>query len=254
MELIIGRHPVREAIRAGRKIRRVMIAAGAHGAGLDEVLELASAAGLHIETVARERLESIDPHHQGVVAEAAPYQYAELEEVLAACRAASPGEPPLVLALDSLTDPHNLGSLARTALSAGAAGLILPERRAVGVTQGVGRASAGAVEHLRIVQVVNLGRALDRLKEAGLWVAGLEARASRRYDQADLTMPLCIVIGSESGGLGRLIREKCDILLNLPMAGRLDSLNAAMAGAIVMYEALRQRTVKKEALAGGGEG
>lgn len=251
---MIGRHPVREALRAGRKLRRLLVASGAHGEGLDELIGLANEAGVRIDMVTRERLESVDLHHQGVIGEAQPYRYADLDEILAACRDAPPDAPPLVLALDSLTDPHNLGSLARTGLAAAVAGIILPERRAVGVTPGVGRASAGAVEHLRIAQVVNLARALDQLKQAGLWIVGLEARAKQSYDQADLTLPLCFVIGSESEGLGRLIREKCDLRVSLPMAGPLDSLNAAMAGAIVLYEALRQRRTQRKAPAASGEG
>lgn len=167
-----------------------------------------------------------------------------MKDLLRAIREAPPDQPPIVLAVDALQDPQNFGSLLRTALAAGALGAILPERRSVGVTAAVGRASAGAIEHLRIARVVNLVRALRELQEAGLWVVGLDAGAPITYDQADLTAPLVVVVGSEGTGLGRLVSETCDVVVQLPMVGSTESLNAAVAGSIVLYEALRQRRVR----------
>jgi 23S rRNA (guanosine2251-2'-O)-methyltransferase len=189
--------------------------------------------------VDRERLDAVDPHHQGVAAEAAPFKYASLADLLPSL--ADAATPPIVLALDSLQDPQNFGTLLRTAAAVGAAGVLIPEHRAVGVTPAVAKAAAGATEHLAVVQVGNLGRALEELKQAGLWVVGLDARAPRRYDAEDLSGPLVLVVGGEASGLGRLVRERCDLLVALPMAGSTESLNAATAGSIILYEAFRRR-------------
>jgi 23S rRNA (guanosine2251-2'-O)-methyltransferase len=194
-----------------------------------------------VKRVPRERLDQLADHNQGVIAWAAPYEYAELKDLLEAIREAPADHPPIVLAVDAVQDPQNFGSLLRTALAAGALGAILPERRSVGVTAAVGRASAGAIEHLRIARVVNLVRALRELQEAGLWVVGLDAAAPITYDQADLTAPLVVAVGSEGSGLGRLVSETCDVVVQLPMLGPTESLNAAVAGSIVLYEAVRQR-------------
>ena len=218
-----------------------MVAEGAHGGGADEALRLAAERSVPTQRVPRERLDAIADHHQGVIAEAAPYAYAELAQIVAAARQAPPERPPTVLAVDALQDPQNFGSLLRTAVAVGAIGAILPERRSVAVTPAVGRASAGTIEHLPIARVVNLVRALRELKEAGLWVVGLDARAETSYDAADLTMPLVVVVGAEGAGLGRLVAETCDLTVRLPMVGPTESLNAAVAGSIVLYEALRQR-------------
>jgi 23S rRNA (guanosine2251-2'-O)-methyltransferase len=178
-----------------------------------------------------------------VLAEADAFAYTDLDDVLASAEAR--GEPPLLLALDSLQDPQNFGSLLRTALAVGVHGVIIPEHRAVGVTPAVSNASAGAVEHLQVARVTNLVRSLNTLKRRDVWVYGLAVDAPRPYWTADLNGPLALVVGSEGGGLGRLVREACDALVQIPMApGSIQSLNASVAGSLVLYEAYRQRSTR----------
>lgn len=244
---MVGRNPIVEALRAGRRLHQLLVSEGAHGTPVDDLLRMCAERSVMVKRVPRERLDAMADHNQGVIAEAAPYAYAELNDLLQAVRAAPADQPPIVLAVDALQDPQNFGSLLRTALAAGALGAILPERRSVGVTSAVGRASAGAIEHLRIVRVVNLVRALHALQAAGLWVVGLDPDAPISYDQADLTAPLVVVVGSEGSGLGRLVSETCDVVVRLPMVGTTESLNAAVAGSIVLYEAVRQRRRRAQA-------
>ena len=221
-----------------------MVAEGADGAGVQGVLRLATERSVGVQVVPRERLDALADHHQGIIAEAAPYQYVELEDLLASVSGAAPERPPLLVAIDALQDPQNFGALLRTAVAVGASGAILPERRAVGVTPAVGRASAGAIEYLKIARVVNLPRALIAAKEVGLWVVGLDGSGRESYDKVDLSVPLVVVVGAEGAGLGRLVAETCDIVARLPMIGPIDSLNVAVAGSIVLYEALRQRRAR----------
>jgi 23S rRNA (guanosine2251-2'-O)-methyltransferase len=215
-----------------------MVATGAHGEIITEIVDEARAKKINLQSVDRRRLDDMAFNHQGVVAEAAPYVYATIEDVIEAAKA-SPA--PLLLMLDVLQDPQNLGSLLRTAAAAGAQGVVIPEHRAVGVTPAVVKASAGAIERLKIAQVTNLSRAIDALKEVGIWAVGLDASAVTRYDQADLNRPLALVVGGEGKGLRPLVRQHCDMVVSLPMPGAIESLNAAVAGSIVLYEALRQR-------------
>lgn len=238
-ELLYGRNAVLEALRAGRQIRRVMVATGAHGEAITEIVDSARARKITVQSMDRRRLDDMALHHQGVIAEAAPFKYATLDEIVEATKASA--TPALVLVLDVLQDPQNLGSLLRTAAAAGAQGVVIPEHRAVGVTPAVVKASAGAIERLPIAQVVNLSRAIDQLKEAGLWAVGLDAGAETRYDAADLNRPLALVVGGEGKGLRPLVRDHCDVVVSLPMPGGIESLNAAVAGSIVLYEVLRQR-------------
>jgi len=239
-EYVWGPRAVLEALRGGRDVKRLLVVPGdRHAPPIAEALALAADQGVPIGRLTADRLAAISPHHQGIAAEVATFAYAVLDDILAAVAGAE--RPALVLALDSLQDPQNLGALLRTAEAAGVDGVLLPEHRAAGVTATVARASAGAVEHLRIARVVNLPRALDRLKEAGLWVYGLAADGETPYFAADLAGPVAIVVGSEGEGLGRLVRTRCDIVLRLPLQGRVAALNAAVAGSIVLYEALRQR-------------
>jgi len=236
-----GRRPVAEALRAGR-VRRVWLLADAHlEAGFEAALRDAWHGGVRIEEVDRRHLDRLTDgaNHQGVVAEVAPYRYADFEGLLAEVRA-SP-RPALLLALDHVQDPQNLGTLLRTAESAGVHGVLLPRARAAGVTPAVARASSGATEHLRIAQVPNLARALEALKAAGVWTLALDAEARQRPDEVDLTVPLAVIVGAEGSGVSRLVRERCDLTVALPMRGRVASLNAAVAGSIVLYEAWRQR-------------
>jgi len=217
-----------------------MVATGAHGEAITEIVDATRARKISLQSVDRRRLDSLATAHQGVIAEAAPFAYASLDEVVEATRATA--TPPLVLVLDVLQDPQNLGSLIRTAAAAGAQGIVLLEHRAVGVTPAVVKASAGAIERLKIAQVGNLSHAIDALKEAGLWAVGLDARADDRYDHVDLKRPLALVVGGEGKGLRPLVRQHCDVVISLPMPGQIESLNAAVAGSIVIYEALRQRS------------
>ncbi|MBV9323505.1 MAG: 23S rRNA (guanosine(2251)-2'-O)-methyltransferase RlmB [Chloroflexi bacterium] len=236
MEYLYGRNSVLEALRAGRRpVRRVLVARGAQAIG-----ELVAEAHVHrvpVEAVERHRLDSFGgSHHQGVVAEAEPFPYAHLEQALRT------SDAPLVLALDSLQDPQNFGTLLRTAQATGVDAVLIPEHRAVSVTPAVSNASAGAVEHLQVVRVTNLTRSLQQLKSNAVWTFGLAVDAEQPYWSADLSGAVAIVVGSEGSGLGRLVRETCDILLNIPMAaGSVQSLNASVAGSLVLYEAFRQR-------------
>jgi 23S rRNA (guanosine2251-2'-O)-methyltransferase len=238
-EFICGKQAVREALRAGRRVRRLFVAGGAREtAALRDVLALAEERRVPIQAVERAELDRLADHHQGIAAEVDPYGYTDFAELLRAARAAA---PPLYLVLDSLQDPQNFGTLLRTAAAVGATGVVLPEHHAEGETPGVRRASAGAVEHLRVARVTNLVRALEQFKAAGVWVVGLDAHATETYDAVDARGPTAVVVGSEEQGLRRLVRECCDFLVALPMEPVLDSLNAAVAGSLVMYEYYRQR-------------
>jgi 23S rRNA (guanosine2251-2'-O)-methyltransferase len=242
-ELLYGRRPVYEALRAGRRrVHKLVLAQGlADKAGIiDDIVSLARRSSVPITTSPRRELERLTSHHQGVVAEADPYPFVDLTDILAVT--AKSDVTALVLLLDLLQDPQNFGSLLRTAEAAGVHGVCIPKRRAVGVTPAVVSASAGAVEHLRVAQITNLARTIETLKEHDIWVAGLEATPeATAYDKTDLRGPLALVVGSEGSGLRRLVREKCDFLVQLPMYGRVASLNAAVAGSIALYEVLRQR-------------
>jgi 23S rRNA (guanosine2251-2'-O)-methyltransferase len=240
IDLLYGRNSVLEALRAGRSIHRLLVASGAHG--LDTLLDLGRARGIRIQMLERHELDRrAGDHHQGVLAEAEPFEYAHPDDLLA--RAEERGEPPLLLALDSLQDPQNFGTLLRTAQACGTHGVLIPEHRAVEVTPAVSNASAGAVEHLLVARVTNLARSLGQLKPRGVWVYGLAVDAAQSsYWDADLSGPLALVVGSEGSGLGRLVRETCDALVHIPMApNAVQSLNASVAGSLVLYEVLRQR-------------
>jgi 23S rRNA (guanosine2251-2'-O)-methyltransferase len=236
---LAGRNAALEALRAGERVRRVLVAAGARISGLEPVLAAARAAGVPVARVSAEELNAIHSRHQGVAVEVGEFPYLSLGDLVAATSAAADGA--LVLALDQVQDPQNFGTLLRTAAAVAVTGVLVPEHRAAGITPAVTRASAGAVEHLKVAQVPNLGRALDALKDVGLWVVGLDAHGGAPIDDVDLGGPLAVVVGSEGSGLGRLVREKCDLLVHLPMAGPTESLNAAVAGSIALYEVFRRR-------------
>ncbi|MGH2794501.1 MAG: 23S rRNA (guanosine(2251)-2'-O)-methyltransferase RlmB [Actinomycetota bacterium] len=244
---IEGRNPVREALRAGRPIRRILIADGVADRGalgaLGEIVATAASAGVRVERVPRPVLDKIATGraHQGIIAEAEPYRYRSWEDAVAAAK--ERGEVPLLLALDGVTDPGNLGSLIRSAEAAGAHAVLVPKRRAAPVTPTVEKASAGAIEHLPIDRVPNLERALVRAKGLGLWVVGLDGDAETAlWDSHLFTEPLVLVVGAEGKGISRLVAERADALVRIPMLGRLGSLNAAMAGAIALFEASRRRS------------
>ncbi len=245
-DYVWGRHPVLETLRSTRRVHRLLLAEGARDARLADILSEAERRHVPVEYVPRRRLDELSHGaiHQGCIAAVAPREYASVEDMLAL--AATRNEPPLLLILDAIQDVQNLGSLLRTAEATGAHGVILPEHRAAGITPAVDKSSAGAVEHLLIAQVTNLTRTVDRLKQQGIWVVGLAGEAGQDYDRVDLDRPLALVVGNESKGIGRLLREHCDFLVRLPMRGHVNSLNAAVAGSIVLYHAWRQRTEKSE--------
>ncbi len=240
-DYIWGRNPVLETLRSSRRVHRLLLAEGARDAGLSDILREAERRGVAIEYAPRRRLDELTRGavHQGCVASVAAREYASVEDMLAV--AAQRGEAPLLLILDAIQDINNLGSLLRTAEAIGAHGVIIPEHRAAGLTPAVDKSSAGAVEHLLVAQVTNLTRTVDALKKGGIWVVGLAGEAAQDYDSVDLDRPLALVVGNEGKGIGRLLREHCDFLVRLPMRGKVNSLNAAVAGSIMLYAAWRQR-------------
>jgi len=246
-EWIYGRQAVREVLRAGRRTAfLVQLAESAQAQGvLSEILGLAQKKNLRVEKVPPETMDRLGGNHQGVAIQAGEYPLIPLEDILSECEQAGPQA--LLLILDQIQDPQNLASLLRTAEAAGVHGVILPLRRAAGVTPAVVNASAGAVEHLRIAQS-NLAQAIDEVKQRGIWVAGLDADpAAESMLEADLDGPLALVVGSEGEGLRPLVRKSCDRLLRLPMRGKIQSLNAAAAGSIALYLILRRRTSRLSA-------
>lgn len=244
MEILTGRHTVLEALRAGRRrVHRILLAEGVQERGpVADILEQSRVAGVPVTRVRRRQLDDLDAHanHQGVAAQVSSYPYVSLDDLLALAEERQ--EAPMLLALDSVEDPQNVGSLLRTAEAVGVHGVLLPQRRAVGITPAVSRASAGAVEHLRIAQVTNLVRALQELQGKGIWVVGVEDHPQARdYRSVDLNLPLVLVLGSEGRGMRRLVAESCDLLIRIPMRGRIGSLNVSVAGALALYAAWQAR-------------
>jgi 23S rRNA (guanosine2251-2'-O)-methyltransferase len=239
-EYIAGKNPVIEALKSGRDINKILIAEGSQRGQMQQVTKLSKEANVIVQFVPKKKLDQLyEGNHQGVVAQVAAYEYAELDDLFAA--AEKRNEAPFFLLLDEIEDPHNLGSIMRTADATGAHGIIIPKRRAVGLTATVAKASTGAIEHIPVVRVTNMSRTIEELKERGIWIAGTDASAKEDYRQFDGSIPLGLVIGSEGKGMGRIIREKCDFLLSLPMAGHVTSLNASVAAALLMYEVYRKR-------------
>jgi len=221
-------------------MNKVWIAEGVKKSGVNELLDLARERGVIVQFVPKKKVDQLSSaNHQGIVASVAAYKYAELEVLFAA--AANKQEDPFFLILDELEDPHNLGSIMRTADAIGAHGIIIPKRRSVSLTAVVAKASTGAIEHVPVVRVNNLAQTIDELKERGIWIAGTDAKGSADYRKMDATLPLAIIIGSEGKGMGRLLKEKCDFLYHLPMVGHVTSLNASVAAALLMYEVYRKR-------------
>jgi len=239
--LIEGRNAVTEALRAGTAIDKIYIARGETDATLGHIASTARNKGIVVVEADRRKLDGMSrtKSHQGVIAVAAVREYADVEDILNAAR--EKGEAPLIVVCDELSDPHNLGAVIRTAECAGAHGVIIPKRRSAGLTAIVAKTSAGAVSHLPVARVPNLVALLKDLKEQGLWVYGTAAEGTTELYNADLKGPAVIIIGSEGDGMGRLVREQCDFLVSIPMRGKVNSLNASAAAAIVLYEAVRQR-------------
>lgn len=241
-EIIAGKHSVTEALRSGRTINKIWIAENAQKHLTQPIIFEAKKLGVVIQQVDKRKLDQMAPgmQHQGVVAQAAPYAYAEVEDILQAAEAK--GESPFILLLDEIEDPHNLGSILRTADCTGVHGVIVPKRRSAQVTATVSKTSAGAAEYVPVARVTNLGQTIEELKVRGIWVVGTDVSASSEmYDTNVFDGPVAVVIGNEGKGMGRLIREKCDVLVKLPMKGQINSLNASVAAGVVMYEVLRRR-------------
>ena len=240
--IIEGRNTVIEALRAGTAMDKVYIAKGETDATLGHIASTARGKGIVVVEADRRKLDamSVTRSHQGVIAVAAVREYASVSDILQSAR--DKGETPLVVVCDELSDPHNLGAVIRTAEAAGAHGVIIPKRRSAGLTAIVAKTSAGAVSYLPVARVANLTALLRELKEEGLWVFGTAADGSTSLYQADLKGPAAIVIGSEGNGMSRLVREQCDFLVSIPMRGQVNSLNASAAAAVVLYEAVRQRS------------
>jgi 23S rRNA (guanosine2251-2'-O)-methyltransferase len=229
MAVLSGIHPVTEALRAGRPLDRVLVAQGAGGPRLQVIVDLARQAEVPVRFEPRSALDRVagTPAHQGVVALGAAKKYADLDAV-----------PPagILVVLDGVEDPHNLGAIIRTAHAAGAAGVVIPERRAAGITDVVAKAAAGALEHLPVIRVTNVNRTLEELKERGYWIYGLDERGTEDYDRVEFSAPTALVLGAEGKGLHEQVRKHCDVLVRIPMAGKISSLNVSVAAGIVLFE------------------
>ena len=236
-----GRNALAEALKSGRTIDKVFVASGDTDKGLQRLAAQAKEAGAVVVSVDRRRLDmmSVTHAHQGVIALAAAREYSTVDDILQ--EAADRGEAPLIVICDELTDPHNLGAILRSAECAGAHGVIIPKRRSVGLSAVVAKASAGAVEHIKVARVTNLNTTMEELKEKGVWIFGTAAEGSVPMYQADLSGAAAIVIGSEGDGMSRLVRQNCDVTVHIPMKGKITSLNASCAATILLYEAVRQR-------------
>lgn len=236
--LLVGRNPIREAIRAGAPIDKLLVASGDLSGAARDIVRMAKEAGIVVQFVERYRLDQIYPAHQGLLAFRAAREYSSVEEILEYARERN--EPPLVVLLDGITDPHNLGAIIRSCECAGAHGVILPQRRSAGLSPACEKAAAGAGNYMRVARVKNLNRALRQLKEAGLWAvaAALEGEDAL---ECDLGGPLALVIGSEGEGISRLTLEECDRRVTLPMLGKIGSLNASVAAGVLLYQIVRSR-------------
>ncbi|WP_422655919.1 23S rRNA (guanosine(2251)-2'-O)-methyltransferase RlmB [Mitsuokella sp. UBA4253] len=244
-DVLVGRNAVTEALKSGRGINKLWIASGDREGSVAEIAALAKERGIVVQYVERAKIESLagGHRHQGVLAYVAPVPYAELDDILKAAEAK--GEAPFLVLLDELEDPHNLGALLRTADATGVHGILIPKRRSVSLNATVAKTSAGAVEYVPVARIGNIAQTLKKLKEKGLWVAGADMDGEKAYYEADLTGPLVLVVGSEGRGMSRLTKEACDFIVSMPMVGRINSLNASVAGSILMYESMRQRLQKK---------
>jgi 23S rRNA (guanosine2251-2'-O)-methyltransferase len=233
-DVLAGIHPVREALRAGRAFDRVLIAKGAGGPRIQEIVDACKRGGVLVRFEDRSALDraSGNPTHQGVVAFAAPTKYASLDEMASTAN--------LLVVLDGVEDPHNLGAIIRTANAAGADAVVIPERRAVGLTDTVAKSAAGALEYVPVVRTPNISRSLETLKKEGFWVYGLDERGEESYDNVDYAKKAAIVLGGEGKGLHQLVREHCDVLVRIPMAGTIPSLNVSVAAGIVLFEYKRK--------------
>ncbi len=235
MAVLIGIHPVAEALRARRPLDRVLVAKGLGGARVQEIVDLSRKNSTPLRFEDRAALDRLagSAAHQGVVALGAAKQYAELDDVAAAAK--------MLVVLDGLEDPHNLGAVLRTAHAAGADAIVVPERRAAGLTETVAKAAAGALEHLPVVRVTNINRALEDLKKGGFWIYGVDERGDQDYDRVDYSERAVLVFGAEGKGLHQMVRQHCDVMLRIPMSGKISSLNVSVAAGVVLFDWKRRR-------------
>lgn len=238
--LLVGRNPIREALRAGRPVEKLLVANGDLSGAARDIIRLAKENNVIVQMVDRTRLDQIYPAHQGLLAYVAAVPYSTVDEMLE--DAAAKGEDPFLILLDGITDPHNLGAIVRTAECVGAHGVIIPERRSVGLTPTAAKAAAGAMSYMKIARVTSINRTIDELKSRGVWILGTAMDGQNAF-KADLSGPMALVIGSEGDGISRLTLEKCDIRVTLPMKGRIESLNASVAAGVMMYEIARARSL-----------
>jgi len=238
-----GRNSVIEALKAGRPFNKILISKGDREGSIKLITAMAKEKGIIVQEVDRLKLDSISTTyaHQGVIAYVAPRDYVELDDILKI--AEEKGEQPFLIILDEITDPHNLGSIMRTADTVGVHGIIIPKRRSVGLTTAVSKASAGAIEYVPVARVTNIAQTIDVLKKKGIWVIGTDTTGEKSFFESDLKGPIALVIGSEGEGMGKLISEKCDFVVNIPMKGKISSLNAAVAAGVLMFEILKQRGI-----------
>ena len=242
LDIIEGRNPVIEAIKSGRSINKILVSKGDKEGSINFLVAIASEKKIVVQEVERAKLDmlSITGAHQGVIAYVSPKDYVELEDILKI--AEDKGQQPFILILDGITDTQNLGAILRTADAAGVHGVVIPKRRAIGLTAAVAKASAGAIEYVPVARVTNISQTIEYLKEKNIWAVGTDSsEGNRSFQKCDLKGAIALVIGSEGEGLGRLVKEKCDFVVTIPMKGKISSLNASVAAAVVMYEVLRQR-------------
>lgn len=243
-DIIYGKNPVIEALQSGREINKMVFLEGGKDKNMQKIIDMAKAKKIIIQFSERRVMDKLadGENHQGVIAYVSPYEYFELEEVLEIAK--QKNEPPFLIICDEITDPHNLGSIIRTANAVGAHGVIIPKRRSAAINQTVVKTSCGAVEYVPVARVTNITQTIKQLKDLGVWVVGTDMNAPL-YSDANLTGSIAIVIGNEGDGISRLVKESCDFMVSLPMLGAVSSLNASVAGGVVMYEVLRQRMKNK---------
>jgi 23S rRNA (guanosine2251-2'-O)-methyltransferase len=245
-DIVEGRNAVIETLKSDRTIDQILVAKGDVSGSINMILALAKEKGIVVKEVDRKKLDqmTLTGSHQGVIAQVTPFKYSELDDILD--YAAQRNEKPFIIILDEIEDPHNFGSIVRTADACGVHGIIIPKRRNVGVTPVVFKTSAGACEHMKIAKVTNINAAIDGLKEKGIWIYGADMNGREYCFEADMRGAAAIVIGSEGRGIAKLTREKCDVLVKIPMVGKISSLNASVAGGILMYEVLRQKLTSEQ--------
>jgi len=236
-----GRNPIMEALKANRTINKIFVAKGEREGSIRQIIAIAREKKIIITEVEHNALESMSStkSHQGIIAFVAVKEYVEVDDILKI--AEEKGQPPFIIILDEISDPHNFGAILRTANAVGAHGVIIPKRRAIGLTSAVSKASAGAIEYVPVARVTNISQIIESLKKKNVWIVGTDASGEKAFYESDLKGPMALVVGSEGEGISKLIREKCDFVVNIPMQGEISSLNASVAAAIVMYEILKQR-------------